>query len=238
MNWYVKGSDGKVFGPVDDAKLLAWVRDGRVEPFAGVSNDLKTWRLASLEPSLEMDWIVENEPGRFYGPTHRAVVEDLIKSKSLAQGYRIYRDDHGGAMEKEVAAARAEAEKAMAEVQGEAEKAMEELKAEAERTIAAKDSELAALKDEMVELRAKLESQTARADELEAKLAKLTETKPREWTAEVVEPEIVSDAPPPTVRDMFKAGGAHTLADLERQAQAELARMGAAGAKKFFKIKR
>ena len=91
---YVKGSDGKVFGPVDDAKLLAWVRDGRVEPFAGVSNDLKTWRLASLEPSLEMDWIVENEPGRFYGPTHRAVVEDLIKSKSLAQGYRIYRDDH------------------------------------------------------------------------------------------------------------------------------------------------
>ena len=126
----------------------------------------------------------------------------------------------------------------MQKQQAEAEKAMEELKAEAERTIAAKDSELAALKDEMVELRAKLESQTARADELEAKLAKLTETKPREWTAEVVEPEIVSDAPPPTVRDMFKAGGAHTLADLERQAQAELARMGAAGAKKFFKIKR
>ena len=61
MKWYVKNSDGKVFGPVDDAKLLAWVRDGRVEPFAGISNDLKTWRLASLEPSLEMDWIVENE---------------------------------------------------------------------------------------------------------------------------------------------------------------------------------
>jgi hypothetical protein len=244
MKWYVKNSDGKVFGPVDDAKLLAWVRDGRVEPFAGISNDLKTWRLASLEPSLEMDWIVENEPGRFYGPTNRAVVDDLITSKSLAPGYRIYRDDHGGAMEKEAAAARAEAEKAMAEVQGEAEKAMDELKAEAERTLAAKDSELAAkdsemaaLKGEIEAMRAKLESQTARADELEAKLAKLTEAKQREWTAEVVEPEIVSDAPPPTVRDIFKAGGA-TLADLERQAQAELARMGATGAKKFFKIKR
>lgn len=237
MNWYVRNSDGKVFGPVDDAKLLAWVCDGRVEPFAGISNDLKTWRLASLEPSLEMDWIVENEPGRFYGPTHRAVVDDLITSKSLAAGYRIYRDDHGGAMEKEAAAARAEAEKAMAEVQGEAEKAMEELKAEAERTLAAKDSEMVALKNEVEALRAKLETQTARADELEAKLAKFTETKQREWTAEVVEPEVVSDAPPPTVRDIFKAGGS-TLADLERQAQAELARMGATGAKKFFRIKR
>ena len=28
MNWYVKNSDGKVFGPVDEAKLLAWVKDG------------------------------------------------------------------------------------------------------------------------------------------------------------------------------------------------------------------
>ena len=48
MKWYVKNADGKVFGPVDDEKLLAWVKDGRVEPFAGVSNDLKTWKLAFL----------------------------------------------------------------------------------------------------------------------------------------------------------------------------------------------
>ena len=80
MKWYVKNADGKVFGPVDDEKLLAWVKDERVEPFAGVSNDLKTWKLASLVPSLEMDWLVENEPGQFYGPTHRAVIDDLLKS--------------------------------------------------------------------------------------------------------------------------------------------------------------
>ena len=253
MKWYVKNSDGKVFGPVDDAKLLDWVRDGRVEPFAGLSNDLKTWRLASLEPSLEMDWIVENEPGRFYGPTNRAVIDDLIKSKSLQPGCRIYRDDHDGALEKESAAARDEAEKAMAEVQAEAEKAMAELKAEAERTIAAKDSEVEALKAEMkaeaartisakeaeaealkaelAELRKKVESETARAAELEAKLTKLTETKQREWTTEVLEPEIVTDEPPPPVREVFMGGRSRTLADLERQAQAELARMGAAGAK-------
>ena len=147
MNWYVKNADGKVFGPVDDAKLLVWVKDGRVEPFAGISNDLKQWKLASLEPSLEMDWIVENEPGRFYGPTHRAVIDDLIKSKAISESCRIYRDDHGGAVEREAAAARDEAEKAMEEIRAEAEKAMAELKDDAEKSLSAKDREIAALKE-------------------------------------------------------------------------------------------
>lgn len=238
MNWYVKNTDGKVFGPVDEAKLLAWVKEGRVDPFAGLSNDLKTWKLASLEPALEMDWIVENEPGRFYGPTHRAVIDDLIKSKALAEGCRLYRDDHGGVMEKAAAAARDEAEKAMAEIQEEAERAMAELKAEAERTLAAKDDEVATLKAASAALEARAEKSEARVAELEAKIAKLTETKRREWQTEVVEPEIVSAEPPPAAREIFKPGRNRTLADLERQAQAELARMGAAGAKKFFGMKR
>ena len=238
MKWYVKNTDGKVFGPVDDEKLLAWVKDGRVEPFAGLSNDLKSWKLAALEPSLEMDWLVENEPGRFYGPTHRAVIDDLLKSGALKATCRIYRDDHGGQVEKEVVTAREEAEKAMAEVQADAEKAMTELKNEAERSLAEKDAELAKLRDDAEAFRKRAEVSEARVAELESKLEKLTETRPREWQAEVLEPEIVSEAPPPTVREIFKPGRAQTLADLERQAQAELARMGAARAKKFFGIKK
>ena len=238
MNWYVKNADGKVFGPADDEKLLAWVKDGRVEPFAGLSNDLKTWKLASLEPLLEMDWIVENEPGRFYGPTHRAVVDDLLKSDMLSETCRIYRDDHNGQSEKDAAAAREEAEKAMAEVQADAEKAMSELKGEAERSIAEKDAEIAALKNEVDAFRRQVEESDAHVAELEAKLVKLTESKQREWQAEVVEPEIVPEAPPPMVREIFKPGRVQTLADLERQAQAELARMGAARAKKFFGVKK
>ena len=155
MNWYVKGTDGKVFGPADDERIVAWVKDGRVDPFAGISNDLNQWKLASLEPMLEMDWIVENEPGRFYGPTHRAVVDDLIKNGSLSPTCRIYRDFHDGAAEKAEAAARDAAEKAMAEVQAEAEKAMAELKNEAEQAIASKNSEIAELKSEMEEARRK-----------------------------------------------------------------------------------
>ena len=238
MNWYVKNADGKVFGPVDDAKLLVWVRDGRVEPFAGISNDLKQWKLASLEPSLEMDWIVENEPGRFYGPTHRAVIDDLIKSKAISESCRIYRDDHGGAVEREAASARAEAEKAMEEIRAEAEKAMAELKNDAERSLAAKDEEIAALKETVAASNARAEKSESRVVELETKIARLTETKKREWQTEVIEPEIVSDEPPPAVREIFRPGRPQTLADLERQAQAELARMGAAGAKKFFGLKR
>ena len=238
MNWYVKNADGKVFGPVDDAKLLVWVRDGRVEPFAGISNDLKQWKLASLEPSLEMDWIVENEPGRFYGPTHRAVIDDLIKSKAISESCRIYRDDHGGAAEREAASARAEAEKAMEEIRAEAEKAMAELKNDAERSLAAKDEEIAALKETVAASNARAEKSESRVVELETKIARLTETKKREWQTEVIEPEIVSDEPPPAVREIFRPGRPQTLADLERQAQAELARMGAAGAKKFFGLKR
>ena len=238
MKWYVKNADGKVFGPVDDEKLLAWVKDGRVEPFAGVSNDLKTWKLASLVPSLEMDWLIENEPGRFYGPTHRAVIDDLMKSDALAATCRIYRDDHGGQAEKEAAAARDEAERAMAEVQADAEKAMTELKNEAERTLSEKEAAIAALQKDLESFRTRAEESEARVAELESKLEKLTETRPREWQAEVLEPEVVSEAPPPMVREIFKPGRAQTLADLERQAQAELARMGAARAKKFFGIKK
>ena len=126
----------------------------------------------------------------------------------------------------------------MAEVQAEAEKAMSELKAEAERTLAAKDEELASLRKSMATFKAKVEQSEARVAELESKIAKLTETKPREWQTEVIEPEIVSAEPPPAAREIFRPGRTRTLADLERQAQAELARMGAAEAKKFFGMKR
>ena len=232
MNWYVKNPDGKVFGPADDAKLLAWVKDGRVEPFAGISNDLKSWRLASCEPALEMEWIVESDPGRFYGPTHRAVVDDLFKTGAISESCRIYRDYRGGELDRQAAEAKAEAEKAMAEVQAEAERAMAELKSEAEKSLAAKDEEIA-------KLAARAQAAEARAAELEQELAKINSAKQRVWESEVLEPEIVSSEPPPAVRDTFRqpANRARSLADLERQAQAELARMGAAGAKKFFGFK-
>lgn len=94
-NWYVRNTAGKVFGPIELDTLKAWVKDGRVEPLAGISSDLKSWMLAPLKPDLEMNWIIENHPGQFYGPTHRAVVDDLVKTGSLSKAARFYQDDRG-----------------------------------------------------------------------------------------------------------------------------------------------
>lgn len=283
MNWYVKNADGKVFGPVDDAKLMDWVKDGRVEPFAGLSNDLKTWKLASLKPELEMDWLIENEPGQFYGPTHRAVVDDLLKSGSLGKACRLYRDDHGGATTAAQAAALAQKDaelkrkeqiasasaaevvalgaklqaregalaardRLVAEKTAEVASATAKLAAkEAELTakaaelksvqaiVASKESELKAVKEAVAAKDAEIAQLRKATASYEERLAKLTEAKPREWKAEVVEPEIVSAEPPPAAaREIFAPHRANSLADLERQAQNELARMGAAGAKRFF----
>ena len=120
-------------------------------------------------------------------------------------------------------------------------KVMAELKGEAERAIASKDAEIAALKSELELVKSRVEKSDAYAQELERKIASRTEAKKREWKADAIEPEIVSEEPPPPIRDMFKPSRPSvqqtTLADLERQAQAELARMGASGAKKFFGLK-
>ena len=94
------------------------------------------------------------------------------------------------------------------------------------------------MKSELEQVKDRAEQSEGTVQELERRLTSLTETKKREWRTEVVDPEIVSEDPPPSVRDVFKQGRAQaTLADLERQAQAELARMGASGAKKFFGLK-
>ena len=95
--WYVKNTAGKIFGPIDEDTLKTWVKDGRVEPLAGISTDLQNWMLAPLKPELEMNWIVENNPGQFYGPTHRAVVDDLKKTGTLSREARFFVDDRGAA---------------------------------------------------------------------------------------------------------------------------------------------
>ena len=286
--WYVRNTAGKVFGPIDFDALKSWVKDGRVEPLAGVSSDLKHWVLAPLKPELEMNWIVENNPGQFYGPTHRSVVDDLVKTGTLSPAARFYVDDRGAALERiralegEIAARdseRVQKESSLAEAQklsakkdlqlAAAQKAIRERDdriSEAKSQLVLKDSQIAELTKNVqlrdgqlqqaaaeiarrdVERQA-LDAEIARRDAeiavLKEQLAKRDEVHEREWKTEVVVPEVVVDElPPPVARQAFTApafaGGASpsALADLERRAQEELARMGAAGAKKFFRMKK
>lgn len=286
--WYVRNPAGKVFGPIDFESLKSWVKDGRVEPLAGVSSDLKHWVLAPLKPELEMNWVVENNPGQFYGPTHRQVVDDLVKMGTLSPAARFYQDDRGAALERiralEAAVAAKDAEmvqkdKSLAEAQKlsakkdlqlaagqKAVRERDERIAEAKAQLVQKDSQIADLTknvqlrdgqlqqaaDELARrdadrqnLLAEIANRDAEIASLREQLAKRDEVHEREWSTEVLVPEVVAnEMPPPVARQAFSpppfASGtpAAALADLERRAQQELARMGATGAKKFFKFKK
>ncbi len=277
--WYVKGDEGKVFGPIDLETLKKWVRDGRVDPLAGVSNDLQNWTIAPSRPELEMNWVVENNPGQFYGPTHKAVIDDLKKSGSLIPSARFYFDDRGtwaqriAAAEKTIAdrdaelsrrdVALSEAQKTSARKDAQIEEVKKSLAqrdarvAETTTLLAQRDSQIAELTkavstrdgeirrrdsdierlgQEMAALKDELAQRDARIDELESDIARRDEVHQREWTTDVIVPDVVSDeAPPLTARQAFGGGASPSaLAALEAQARQELARMGASGAKKFF----
>ena len=90
-NWYVRGADGSVYGPADFARLMDWVRDGRVEPQSLVSTDRRTWVPAPEMPELAMEWVAEVSPGRFFGPFHRELIERLRHEGSLPAAARLYR---------------------------------------------------------------------------------------------------------------------------------------------------
>ena len=88
---FVRTEDGKVYGPADVASLVEWAKDGRIEPSCFVSSDRINWTPAQLMPELEMKWLVETEPGKFFGPFHRQVVSSLFHEGQLPQGAKAYR---------------------------------------------------------------------------------------------------------------------------------------------------
>ena len=280
--WYVKNTADKVFGPIDLETLKGWVKDGRIEPLAGISSDLKNWMLAPMKPELEMNWVVENEPGQFYGPTHRTVLDDLKKAGSLSREARFFLDDRGAgaerlrALEGALSAKDAElAQREMIFVEAQKLSGKKDLQlAAAQKTIAQRDEriasdvatlaqrdgqiaeltktvaqkeadraraeeELAARDAEVQQLQAEIEQFKQQIADLKEEMEKRQTPHAREWSTDVIEPEIVADEmPPPVARQAFDFGNAAVLADLERRAQQELARMGPLHAKKFFKFKK
>ena len=89
--WYVRSADGNVYGPATRAALVDWAREGRIEPTGFVSRDRREWLPAQLMDDLQMQWVVEAELGKFFGPFNRAVVVRLAESGSLPAGAKIYR---------------------------------------------------------------------------------------------------------------------------------------------------
>ncbi len=89
--WYVRSADGKVYGPADRETLKIWAREGRVDPSGFVSRDRRQWIPAQMMQELEMFWVVEAEPGKFFGPFNRAVVIRLAAAGEIPQQASVYR---------------------------------------------------------------------------------------------------------------------------------------------------
>jgi len=89
--WYVRSSDGRVYGPTNVASLVQWAEEGRIEPTGFVSMNRRSWTPAQLMPELEMKWVVEAEPGKFFGPFNRKMLATLEKSGAVPEGSAIYR---------------------------------------------------------------------------------------------------------------------------------------------------
>ncbi|MCR5414897.1 MAG: DUF4339 domain-containing protein [Kiritimatiellae bacterium] len=89
--WYVRSPDGQVYGPTDRSTLIDWAGEGRVEPGGFVSRDRRQWIPAQLMEELEMEWVVEAEPGKFFGPFNRRLVVKLASSGELPEGAAVYR---------------------------------------------------------------------------------------------------------------------------------------------------
>ena len=84
VKWLVRNEKGETFGPVDFETLKSWARDGRLAPGNEVSDNSVQWQLATALRGLEMDWVAEVTPGTFYGPIHRAALDDLVKEGAIA----------------------------------------------------------------------------------------------------------------------------------------------------------
>ena len=89
--WFVRTEDGKVYGPADVESLVEWARDGRIEPSSYISRDRINWSPAQLVAELEMEWLVETEPGKVYGPFNRALVISMFATKSVPPSSKAYR---------------------------------------------------------------------------------------------------------------------------------------------------
>ena len=89
--WYVRTSDGNVYGPADVASLVSWAEDGRIDPSSSLSKDRIKWTPAQLMDELGMKWLVELEPGKPIGPYNRKFLISSHAEGSLPDRAKLYR---------------------------------------------------------------------------------------------------------------------------------------------------
>ncbi len=83
MAWYLKKSDGAVFGPVELGILIGWSEKGQIAPDDQISEDQKNWKLAPTLASLGMTWQVKTPDGQLHGPFNLLALKELLVDGSV-----------------------------------------------------------------------------------------------------------------------------------------------------------
>lgn len=89
--WFVQTETGECFGPVDMTTLQEWARDGRLLATYTASQDQQKWQPLTSFPLLEMDTVARLPDGEYFGPVHRAVIDELIQTGELSPDTPVFR---------------------------------------------------------------------------------------------------------------------------------------------------
>ena len=80
----MKQADGAVFGPLPLSQLRQWALDACISPLDKVSTDEIHWMKAPMLPELDMDYLLEVEPGLFYGPTTIGAIREFLTNGEIS----------------------------------------------------------------------------------------------------------------------------------------------------------
>ncbi len=81
--WYLRKSDGQIYGPAALADLQAWAADGRIEPGDSVSTDQARWIAPEQIPDLQLEYEALLDQGNAYGPLHLQALRTLVQEESI-----------------------------------------------------------------------------------------------------------------------------------------------------------
>ncbi len=84
-NWYLKKHEnGDIFGPVKFEKIVEWAHSAQVNPQDMLSNDQVVWTKPPMIPELKMDWLVELGGDLLYGPTTSGTLLEFVASGEIS----------------------------------------------------------------------------------------------------------------------------------------------------------
>ena len=81
--WFLRKSEGTIFGPVDQTELLQWASAARIGPEDSVSTNRKEWLPAPQMPGLRLNWLITWLDGHQAGPYHVSSLAEMLADGEL-----------------------------------------------------------------------------------------------------------------------------------------------------------